>query len=335
MGHSSAHNRNAAARAIAGLFLWSAAAGSGLAAEAPSFLRGIGEASVRTPRAERSLLIDVKIVDDLALAVGEFGHVLASRDAGETWVQGDVPVRALLTAVARTSGGAWLAVGHDALILRSEDAGATWEIRHRDIEIEKPFFNVWCGPNGQALAIGAYGLCLSSKDDGRTWTEQIVDEDESHLFGISEAPDGSIYVAGEFGVIFRYDEEEETWEPLDSPYEGTLFGVLALDSGTLLVYGLRGNLFRSEDEGESWEKVATDTNTGLFHGLQAPDGRVILVGQGGAVLVSNDDGRTFQDRGPDTRELMSAAAFLPDGRLLVVGENGARRISIREGARKP
>lgn len=335
MGPSRANPCSAAVRAVVGLLCWSASVGSASSLEPPSFLRGIGEAAVKTPLAERSLLIDVKVIDDLALAVGEHGHVLVSRDEGETWVQGAVPVRAFLTSVARTSGGAWLAVGHDALILRSEDDGATWEIRHRDIEIDKPFFTLWCGPSGQALAIGAYGLCMRSEDDGRTWTEEIVDEDESHLFGISEAPDGSLYVAGEFGVLFRYDEEEEQWDLLDSPYEGTLFGVLALDSGTLLVYGLRGNLFRSEDEGESWEKVPTATNTGLFHGLQTPDGRVILVGQGGAVLVSNDDGQTFRDASPDTRELISAAAFLPDGRLLVVGEDGARRIAIREGARKP
>ncbi len=305
------------------------------AVQVPDFVRGIGETAVQTPLAARSLLIDVKAVDGLAIAVGEYGHVLVSHDEGETWTQGDVPFRALLTAVARTSENAWLAVGHDALILRSEDDGRTWETMYRDIDLDTPFFSVWAGPDGRAIAIGAYGLSRVSHDDGRTWSEEIIDEDESHLFGISEAPDGTLYVAGEFGVIYRYDAEDDEWLPLDSPYEGTLFDVLALESGALLVYGLRGNLFRSEDEGETWERVQTDTNTGLFHGTQAPDGRVILVGQGGAVLVSDDDGRSFQDRGPDTLDLISAAALLPDGQLLTVGEQGVRRISIREGARRP
>ena len=49
------------------------------------------EVAMPAPLAERSLLLDAVECDGGIVAVGERGHVLVSRDGGDTWRQSRVP----------------------------------------------------------------------------------------------------------------------------------------------------------------------------------------------------------------------------------------------------
>jgi photosystem II stability/assembly factor-like uncharacterized protein len=277
--------------------------------------------------AARSLLLDAADREGLAVAVGERGHVLLSSDGGKAWTQVEAPTRALLTGVWLHDARLGWAVGHDETILRTRDGGKTWQrIRHAPEE-EKPLLDVWFHDEKRGFAIGAYGLLLATADGGDTWESRtVVEGTDTHLNAIAEAG-GSLFLAGEAGSLYRSDDGGESWQALESPYQGSFFGLLPLGDGALLVFGLRGNVFRSEDRGKTWSSVNSGTEATLTTGRELGSGKVAVAGMAGVLLWSEDGGRTFRLRELEDRK--ASLAILPgsaDG-LVLLGEGGIRPIA--------
>ena len=77
----------------------------------------------------RSLLQGIAQAGSRLVAVGQCGHVLVSRDNGESWTQSYVPVSSDLTAVYFVDAREGWAVGHDGVILHSGDGGEHWTVQ--------------------------------------------------------------------------------------------------------------------------------------------------------------------------------------------------------------
>ncbi|MEW6489621.1 MAG: YCF48-related protein, partial [Thermodesulfobacteriota bacterium] len=282
------------------------------------------EPAVMARLAARSLLLDVASFGGLAVAVGERGHILTSRDHGNTWTQARVPVRALLTGVHLVDDRQGWVVGHDGVILHTADGGETWELRRWAPEEEKPLLHVWFRDPERGFAVGAYGLLLATRDGGATWTEEPPSDEEWHLNHVAGSPAGRIYLAAEAGNAYRSDDGGETWTALPSPYEGSFFGALPLEGDEVLLFGLRGHLYRSEDAGETWEPVETGTEASLTCGLRLRNGSVRVAGLEGTVLHSPDGRPPFVLDAHEDRKGISALAEAADGSLIAVGDFGVR-----------
>lgn len=310
------------------------------------------EYSVIAPLAPQSLLLDASSVSGLMAAVGEYGHVLLSRDRGESWRQALVPTRATLTAVYFHDDNLGWAVGHDAVILRTRDGGESWERLYYAPEEERPLLDVWFENAERGIAIGAYGFYLVTRDGGETWTETPFqarpldeggrDDDEFdeeaaweggvdyHLNQIRRSADGMLYVAAEAGHVYRSADNGETWTALAPPYEGSFFGVLPLMDGSVLVFGLRGNLFRSDNGGVSWQAIETSTHAQLTDALVLPDGKVLITGMAGVLLIGALEDEGFRLRQLADREGISTALIREDGTLILVGEFGLKKLAPSE-----
>ncbi len=304
----------------------------------PAMAQDEAEHSVLAPLAGKSLLLDAATHGDMAVAVGERGHVLVSRDQGRTWNQKQVPTLATLTAVYLHDGELGWATGHDAVILRTRDGGENWEKVFSAPEEERPLLDIWFNDENYGLAIGAYGYLLATTDGGNTWTpreigtvEEEVDDFygggfDYHLNHLSRSGEQRLYIAAEAGTAYRSDDAGQSWTNLPSPYPGSFFGSLPLDHDTLLMFGLRGHLFRSENAGESWTAVETATTAMITDGIVQQDGTVVLAGLSGTLLVSRDAGLTFTLVQRDDRLGIASILQMVDGGLILVGEGGARRI---------
>src|SRR5690606_30743896 len=139
-----------------------------------------------------------------------------------------------------------------------------------------------------------------------------------------------ILVVGEMGMMFRSADGGETWETLQSPYDGSLFGVLGTaQPSTVLAYGLRGHMFRSTDFGDSWQPVKIEAGrnglqVSLSGGSLLADGSVVVVGNGGVVLKSDDDGQSFSVAGRPDRLSLAGVTANAQGNLVLVGQGGVR-----------
>ena len=298
--------------------------------------------ALESQKAASTLLLDIAYAGKRLVAVGDRGHVLYSDDGGSSWMQAKVPTRQLLTAVSFADGKHGWAVGHDALILATSDGGQTWTQQYENREGEVPLLDVWFENAQHGYATGAYGVLLETTD-GQNWedvADRLDNEDGSHLNAIAEIEGSGLFIVGEMGGMFRSADMGETWERVESPYQGSLFGVVGgTEPGVVVAFGLRGHLFRSDDFGDSWQAISLlddgdAVESGLADGNRLPDGRIVVVGHGGTVLSSADNGQSFELFSRPDRRSLSGVVGNPDGNLVLVGQSGARVVSP-DGANLP
>lgn len=279
------------------------------------------------PMAEHSLLLDVTMAGDRAVAVGERGHILISGDYGLSWQQVPVPTRATLTAISFPDALNGWAVGHDNVILVSRDGGLSWKRQYPPGGIDERYMDVYFLDTSRGFALGAYGFARQTADGGETWEIYEPYDDAFHLNRMSRGPQGRLYLAIEAGDLMFSNDNGSQWDRLPSPYDGSLFGVLPLSHQTLLCYGLRGNVFRSLDGGSTWTPSETPATVLIMDAIRHSSGPVILAGQNGLFMLSRDAGRSFELW---TVPVQGASALIecPDGSILAVGLNGVHRLNL-------
>jgi photosystem II stability/assembly factor-like uncharacterized protein len=248
--------------------------------------------------------------------------VLTSADCGATWTQAKVPTRGLLTAVTMVGSDLAWAVGHGPVILRSADGGASWVRQHLPEAAVEPLLDVWFADEQRGIAIGAFGRIVTTEDGGDNWRADLIDDREPHVNAIAQGPEQALYIAAEFGTLFRSIDLGRSWTTLDVPNGGSLFGILALGDGSLLAYGLRGRLIRSSNGGLGWATIETGSADTLLAGLLRHDGTVLLGGLRGTLLISRDGGRTFEAKWRPGRQALSAFVDLAPRGILLLGESG-------------
>ncbi|MGM0563354.1 MAG: WD40/YVTN/BNR-like repeat-containing protein [Pseudomonadota bacterium] len=294
------------------------------------------EYAVEANLADDSLLLDIERTGDRLVAVGGYGNIVLSDDAGKSWRQAEsVESRVTLTSVDFATDQIGIAVGHDAIILKTGDAGETWERIHYDPEEERPLLEVKVLDGGETIhAYGAYGYRLISRDGGESWNSlNMVEEEEDedgrmpidyHLHHVREGEDGTWYMAAEAGMAYRSEDRGESWEPIQPPYDGSFFGVLPLKGDSVLMFGLQGNIFLSRDGGENWTEVPNSSSATLNSGVVLEDGTVVLVGNDGAVLTSKTGGQSFRANNLKNRKSIADVIATKAGDILIVGETGVR-----------
>lgn len=284
------------------------------------------------------LLTGLSFADDKnGWAVGHGAAVLRTRDGGLTWEKifdGNKAnayvidaARKLVTDLEEKVDQASDQARGD-LEMQLEEATYAAEDAEADSEAgaTKPLLDVWFRNANEGYVVGAYGLFFGTRDGGETWqylAPMLPNPDHFHLNAINALADGSLFIVGEAGQIFRSIDQGVSWQSIESPYEGSLFGVNGTGvKGQVLTFGLRGNAFRSEDNGETWAEVAQDITETLMSGAVGDGGRLVLVGNSGMLLVSSNGGKTFSAHPREDRMSLTGAMFLSADRLLLVGEGG-------------
>ncbi len=278
--------------------------------------------------ASKKLLLDVVQANGRIIAVGEFGHIVYSDDEGNSWSQANsVPTQVTLTSVSFPTSEVGYAVGHDAVIIKTVDGGENWVLIYEDFDAETPLMSVLFDTPTHGLAMGAFGYLLETTDAGVTWAQRPViegGEDDFHLNDSFLDTDGTIWIAAEFGIVYRSDDQGATFTRLQTPYEGSFWGGRALSDGAVLIYGMRGNVFRSEDDGAVWTKVETGSTKSFGGSAELADGTVVLAGLNGAVAYSSDGGKSFQTVSRVDRSGYNAVIGVKDDRIAIFGEPGIK-----------
>lgn len=272
------------------------------------------QAALKMPLVSRVVFLGLAGAGERVVAVGERGVVIYSDDAGTSWTQADVPVRATLTAVTFVDERAGFAVGHDGVILKTADAGATWSLVNFEPESQNVLLNVRFRNAQDGFVVGSNGQLWNTRDGGATWqrrTLSVEDWYQNHIFDLAWTPDGSTLAVAEKGVLYRSSDGFGEFAPIESPYDGSYFGALAISDGRLLIYGMNGHAFVSGDAGATWQPIETGTRQFLLGGFLLPDGRVLLVGGGGTALVL--DSGTLKATASQLPERTGITAVLPRG----------------------
>lgn len=284
------------------------------------------ELALPSQLATKTLLLDATEAGKRLVAVGNYGHVIYSDDQGRSWTQAQrVPTRVTLTCVRFVSDKIGFAGGHDGTVIRTEDGGVTWWRSFTDEASETPIMSLFFLTPSHGFAMGAFSFVIETKDGGKSWERRSLTEglqDDYHLNQVFRAKSGAIFVAAEFGVVYRSLDEGKSFTALRTPYEGSFWGGMALPDGAILVYGMRGNAYRSSNEGAVWTKVETNTQGSISGGAVLANGRVVLTGLQGYVGYSDDLGKSFKAVTRPDRLGYSAVTPGPAGKIILFGDDG-------------
>lgn len=335
-------------------------AGIGEAAASGGTLQDtLSKPAVHSALAVQSMLSAVAHAGERLVAVGERGHVIYSDNKGRSWSQGDVPVSVTLTSVCFSDASSGWATGHRGVILHSNDGGESWALQYDGRELaadlhkqaqadnselqfstqmfvedgpDKPLLTLDCQPDGQVAAAGAYGLGAYTKNAGVTWTPSLrlmAETDQSHV-NASLLQDGTLYLAGEMGGLYRATPDFAQVARLEQPYPGSYFGLLEAQNGAILAFGLRGHLFRSQDHGLTWEQIDVGTEQSLTAGARLPDGRILLADASGHGWLGDADAGSFTAVRAEKSFPFTALLPLQDGSVVAVGLRGVSRFAAEQ-----
>lgn len=336
-----------------------------LAGQATTYVDVLDLPAKPSALAKRSPLLDLARAGSRLVAVGQRGHILYSDDEGQRWQQAEVPVSSDLTAVAFPTAKQGWAVGGDGVVLHSQDGGASWQKQLDGRQIgelvrafyaakaqaepdneqwaalveegqrlveegaDKPLLDVWFQDDKVGYVVGVFNLILRTEDGGQHWTpmqDRTDNPDGLHLNAINSTGEG-LYLAGEQGLLRKWDEAAQRFVALPTPYEGSYFGLIGRP-GELLVYGLRGHVYRSTDGGENWTRLRSQVPISISAAVQDAEGHFRLFTQAGHMLRQrgNDPLQLVAEAEPSP---VAGAVLTPDGVLALVGSRGVRTLTVK------
>lgn len=307
-----------------------------------------------------SALNAITVTGSRLVAVGRHGRILWSEDQGEHWQQARVPVQSDLTAVSFATASDGWAVGHDGVVLHTQDGGQTWALQldgaqaarllqdqliakaagHETsmgalLEVaaqfvvdgaDKPFLDVWFQDDRHGYVVGAFGLIFQTKDGGQHW-QTLIDRTDNpegmHLYAVRGGAQG-LFIAGERGLLQKWDVSAQRFTRIDVQAKGSLFG-LQVAKGGVYAYGMQGTVLFSAD-GVGWHTLPSNVTDSLLASTRLPDGRPILLSQTGNLLTVSPSGKL--DRQPTKSGLPMSAIAVEGDHLLLAGERGLRRIDL-------
>jgi photosystem II stability/assembly factor-like uncharacterized protein len=234
-----------------------------------------------------------------AIAVGGYGTIMRSTDAGRHWQVIESPTRAPLQAVTFINQTTGVAVGRGVL-LKTTDGGQSWTMGNAPaLDLEAIVFT---DPNtafaaGRAIAesVQLVGYIYKTTDGGSTWTK--VYEGSSYGFKrLTASGRDVVYVTQQFsGVILTTSDAGSTWRPLPFTTSHDDLDIQFIDgsSGVLTAQGFGASqVFVTGDRGATWQPAAT----GLAGRLGLLPGSVLYLTSGSQVHLSTDKGRTWRQK---------------------------------------
>lgn len=325
-------------------------------------------ARMSTLATKTPVLSTARVENDVVVAVGQRGHILRSTDDGQTWQQVTSPVSSDLVIVRFPAPNVGVIVGHDGVILRSTDGGQQWtrvldgrtlpamlvkhyeelqasgatterleqilnEVRMYEQDgMTPPFLSLHFTNAQEGWAAGQFGLLLHTTDGGASWTPWMEHANNPDGYAIHDFADtgSGLYVAGELGLLLKYDAATQKFGRLQSEYPGTWFGIMG-QGDTVVAYGLRGSVYRSLDAGQNWQKMDVGTQRSLNKGLMLADGRTVLFNDQGKVFWGKDQFEPLTLAG--IQGTVYDALATSSGGLILAGSRGLNR--TEDGALKP
>lgn len=263
-----------------------------------------------------SVLLSVTSVGDhfVAVAVGERGLILRSDDDGKSWHQLSSPVSVTLTGVSFFDDENGYAIGHGGIVLRTTNGGNDWKVQLNGLQLaeklvqqaeeskdeesirqakwliadgpDKPFLDLLVLGRDHLVVVGAYGFVFESIDGGQTWAswmDRIDNPFGLHLYSIRKQGE-RILVAGEQGFVALSMDDGQSFETIETPYEGSFFTAQLLEQDGIVLAGLRGNTLLSDDNGQHWKDIKNPISSSIMASFIHSDGQVIMANQAGTLL---------------------------------------------------
>ena len=306
----------------------------------------LDDASQSSHLVRYSLLMDLNKIGDRLLTVGERGHILQSRDQGQSWQQQSSPVRVTLTASHFVDEQQGWAVGHDGVVLRTLDGGQQWSklldghqinrilldhAKHRVAQIDQ---RVAQHSNKRANGTDT-SSSFAAVSPEEALENAIFQLEDAEAFA-EEGPSRPLLdvwfknpmegiVVGAFGLMLYTQDGGDSWFAdtgrLDNP-DGFHLNSINQIGEQLFIAAEAGQLYRSLDWGASWQLLDSPYEGSFFGVVGSEDGRIVAYGLRGHAFLSNDWGDHWQTIKTGVDTSLFGGSLLTDNSLILVGNGG-------------
>lgn len=305
--------------------------------------------AIKAKQVMRGLYTDIAACGDRLVAVGDRGQIAYSDTQGSSWLQAEVPVSQLLTAVFFIAPYGW-SVGHDGVILSTENCGSSWQVQYmvaRDLvklasspdNLEDqsnqkiaPLLDLFFFNQKEGVVVGGYGLLLRTLDGGRSWqdwSDRIDNPDGLHFNVLTQDHQGRVYLGAETGLLFRTENQGVSWLPLETPMSTSIYGLgytKNSDQSTLLMVGLGGEAYASADHALTWKKIQIQTSTHLNAVIEWGDRGLLIAGHSGLLFLLPKNSEKLEPIDIGGKTAVVGLVQTKDDALVVVGQGGIRKI---------
>lgn len=307
-----------------------------------------------------SVLLSAARAGESIIAVGERGFILLSDDNAKTWKQLPSPVSSTLTGVAFSNEKVGYAIGHGGTVLGTKDGGKNWALLVNGLTLvealltdallkkdeeaaetarfllddgpDKPFLDLLLLSSEHIVVVGAYGLAFESKDAGKTWHSWMSRIDNPfglHLYSIRKQGN-RVLIAGEQGFVALSNDNGDSFETIETPYEGSFFTAQLPDANQIVLAGLRGNTLVSKDNGANWKQLINPIPATITASLIDSDGQLLFANQAGLLLRLKNSTLIPVNQKP--LPPLTSILEKSDGDVLALSINGA--MSLDSGSSK-
>lgn len=180
-------------------------------------------------------LLDVLFLDaQRGFAIGAYGQLLSTTDAGATWSAQLISDR-IGGSVSKPAADTTA----DSELLADEDS----ELASTDIGEDEgdPHLNAIARTSTGLLILGEAGATYRSTDDGATWTRGNLPY-EGSMFGAVALDTNAVVVFGLRGNAFATDDLGLTWRRLETGTEASLLGGAPVQGGRAVIVGASGTV---------------------------------------------------------------------------------------------
>ncbi|MFP3368578.1 MULTISPECIES: YCF48-related protein [unclassified Pseudomonas] len=279
----------------------------------------------------------------------------------------DIPARpstlaqhSMLTAIAQTPGGRWVAVGRRGHALYSDD-GTTWH--QAEVPVSVDLVAVHFPTPDQGWAVGHGGVILHSADGGKTWLKQLdgraladlliaywkplaakADEsDAGPSLALLDAERFKVegpgrpfldvrfkdalsgYAVGAYNLLLATENGGQSWQVLSDKTDnpgGLHFNAVRLgEAGQVYLAGEQGLLLQKNLQTGRFDSLSTPYS-GTWFGMLEQGSRLLLFGLRGNVYVSHDQGQHWRKANTGTDNTITAATSLKDMQVVLVTQAG-------------
>lgn len=225
------------------------------------------------------------------IAVGEYGTIIKTKDAGRNWSILTPGFDYDLFSVSFIDSLTIFAVGHWGIILKTSDGGSNWipvnSVATPDL------YSIDFADSFHGCTVGKAGTVLTTSDGGNTWIAQNPGY-LSDLTSVDYRDNGLIYAVGRGGTILKSINAGSNWNKQSNPLKRNLWSVFFLDNQYGFCVGDSSCILKTVNGGISWSSFEqgriSSLNSVFFNdknnGFTVSDGN-------GFIYKTTDGGNTW------------------------------------------
>jgi photosystem II stability/assembly factor-like uncharacterized protein len=275
------------------------------------------------------------VSENTGYAVGKYGTILKTTNAGTTWMIIKSGTTNILNSVLFVDSSTGFAAGNTGILLKTIDGGETWS---KSISgTSQNLFSIFFADAATGFVAGARGTIQKTIDGGITWT-RLSSGKQDDLYGIFFTDINTGYAVGSYGLILKTTNGGSSWSTLTSGTTNSLMSVFFTSATTGFVSGNSGTILKTTDGGSHWnyQFISANSPQNLYSIHFLNDNSGIAVGDYGTIATTTNGGVSWSavSKGVATFTAVCSAddqtLFMTSGRQF--GETGMLYMSPDAGS---